>query len=167
MTSNGLRRRLNSTPRSEVHVTVVDYVGARIGRYHGHEPVVPDQHCEALEQYRKQALVGRTLEDISTGRLLDTREFEFPRFRFDYMLQKTNPKQEPKKQIFIIISIDYLVFRADGNILMSLSGRMKRDSNPRSFRLVVFQATALGRSAILPRTPLTRTQMQEVTPRAY
>ena len=62
------------------------------------------RRCGASEHDRKHVVTGRTLENAPTGTLYAAQEFEFLRFRFDYVLRKRVPNKNEDIKYFPIIS---------------------------------------------------------------
>ncbi len=65
-------------------------------------------------------------EDAPTGMLQVAHEFEFTRYRFDYILLKTNFERSSKKQIPAILSTNYKDLTTAGNPPPPVNGRNTR-----------------------------------------
>ena len=72
--------------------------------------------------------MGRTYgyEDAPTGMLQVAHEFEFTRYRFNYILQKPGLNRNSKKQISTTTSTNYKDFTPNKNPPLSVNGRKIR-----------------------------------------
>ena len=90
----------------------------------GGDSIVSDQLCsDWTTNIAARVLLSRPVRTLTTGTPQDTQTFDFPCFRFDYILRKVNLGRNSQKQFSAIVSMNYKDFTADVNPPPSESGR--------------------------------------------